>query len=345
MLDLLSGSRLDLGAERGGTEQETSLCGVDRERATRKAEEALRIIGTPLFLACSRTETLTQAAELGIGALVMGFAGPEAIAGMRQPYDAAIAARTDARRVGSRGQRFSAQSIGHWYGGAGVPDEAVVEGGDEATRMREAAEQAVARLHEQDIPVPPTSTTTFNADHAYGTADDALSAAFPDLGDTVTDAVEARRVLAASPAHRKPPPPSEPWWTASPPRAARSAENPAPSSPQGTAAAEGYLMLDAAQDPASFRENPTGCFPTAAHLRRSWRYLDPDGDGAHPLASPLRAADLPVTGRHWPSMFHGYPGFPTPPPEADEALNDVAEAIASTVKDRKNSGEGRGGAG
>lgn len=75
-------------------------------------------------------------------------------------------------------------------------------------------------------------------------------------------------------------------------------------------------MLDAAQDPASFRENPTGCFPTAAHLRRSWQYLDPDGDGAHPLASPLRAADLPVTGRHWPSMFHGYPGFPTPPPRS-----------------------------
>lgn len=43
--------------------------------------------------------------------------------------------------------------------------------------------------------------------------------------------------------------------------------------------------------------------------------------------------------------FHGYPGFPTLLPEADETLNDVAEAIASTVKDRKNSGEGRGGAG
>ncbi|MEU7647745.1 hypothetical protein [Streptomyces huasconensis] len=72
--------------------------------------------------------------------------------------------------------------------------------------MREAAEQAVARLHEHDIPVRPTATATFNADHAYGTADGALSAAFPDLGGTVTDAVEARRVLAASPAHRKPPP-------------------------------------------------------------------------------------------------------------------------------------------
>ncbi|MET9547194.1 LLM class flavin-dependent oxidoreductase [Streptomyces sp. NPDC006627] len=232
MLDLLSGGRLDLGAGRGGTEQETSLCGVDKERTAQEVEEALRIIGKawekdelehhgelldigphpilprpkqtphpPLFLACSRTETLTQAAELGIGALVMGFAGPGAIAGMRQAYDAAIEARTGARlvssvvndhfsvlcptivlddretarRVGIRGQRFFAQSIGHWYGGAGVPDEAVVEGVDEAARMREAAEQVVARLHEHNIPVRPTSTATFNADHAYGTADDAIA--------------------------------------------------------------------------------------------------------------------------------------------------------------------------
>ncbi|MGW7070397.1 LLM class flavin-dependent oxidoreductase [Streptomyces sp. NPDC054855] len=232
MLDLLSGGRLDLGAGRGGTLQETSLCGVDKERTTQEVEEALQIIGKawaseelehhgalldidphpilprprqtphpPLFLACSRTETLTQAAELGIGALVMGFAGPESIAEMRAAYDTAIAGRGDARlvsgvvndhfsvlcptivlddreaarRVGIRGQRFFAQSIGHWYGGAGVPDEAVVEGADEAAAMREAAEQVVARLHEHDIPVRPTSTATFNADHAYGTADDAIA--------------------------------------------------------------------------------------------------------------------------------------------------------------------------
>ncbi|MET9514258.1 LLM class flavin-dependent oxidoreductase [Streptomyces sp. NPDC002994] len=232
MLDLLCGGRLDLGAGRGGTEQETSLCGVDRDRTTQEVEEALRIIGKawqedeleyhgelidiaphpilprpqqtphpPLFLACSRTETLAQAAELGVGALVMGFAGPESIAQMRTAYDAALAARTpdrfvstavndhfsvlcptivlddreQARRVGTRGQRFFAQSIGHWYGGAGIPDEAVVEGADEAAEMRRAAEQVVARLHEHSIPVRPAATATFNADHAYGTADDAIA--------------------------------------------------------------------------------------------------------------------------------------------------------------------------
>ncbi|HEY9374335.1 LLM class flavin-dependent oxidoreductase [Streptomyces sp.] len=232
MLDLLSGGRLDLGAGRGGTVQETSLCGVDRDRTAQEVEEALRIIGKawqeeeleyhgelisidphpilprpsqtphpPLFLACSRAETLAQAAELGIGALVMGFAGPESIREMRAVYDAARAARTgdrfvstvvndhfsvlcptivlddpeEARRVGIRGQRFFAQSIGHWYGGAGVPDEAVVAGADEAAAMRQAAEQVVARLNEQRIPVKPTATATFNADHAYGSADDAIA--------------------------------------------------------------------------------------------------------------------------------------------------------------------------
>ncbi|MCB5166687.1 LLM class flavin-dependent oxidoreductase [Streptomyces bambusae] len=232
MLDLLSGGRLDLGAGRGGTRQETSLCGVDPDRTTQEVEEALRIIGKswqqdelehhgelldigphpilprpvqrphpPLFLACSRTETLVQAAELGVGALVMGFAGPESIAAMRTAYDAAVAARDgsrfvstavndhfsvlcptivlddreQARRTGIRGQRFFAQSIGHWYGGAGIPDEAVVPGADEAAELHRAAEQVVARLHEQDIPVRPTATATFHADHAYGTADDAIA--------------------------------------------------------------------------------------------------------------------------------------------------------------------------
>ncbi|MGW8376023.1 LLM class flavin-dependent oxidoreductase [Streptomyces sp. ODS28] len=231
-LDLLSGGRLDLGAGRGGTLQETSLCGVDRERTAQEVEEALRIIGAawqkdelehhgdlldidphpvlprpaqaphpPLYLACSRAETLRQAAELGVGALVMGFAGPDSVAEMRTAYDAARDGRgadrfvstevndhfsvlcptivlddaERARQVGVRGQRFFAQAISHWYGGGGVPDEAVVEGADEAEEMRKAAEQVTARLHEQNIPVSANSTATFRAEHAYGGAEDAIA--------------------------------------------------------------------------------------------------------------------------------------------------------------------------
>ncbi|WP_418361435.1 hypothetical protein [Streptomyces gilvosporeus] len=42
---------------------------------------------------------LRQVADLGLGALVRGFAGPEAIAGMREAYDAARTARTGERLV------------------------------------------------------------------------------------------------------------------------------------------------------------------------------------------------------------------------------------------------------
>ena len=45
MLDILSGGRLDLGAGRGATLQEMSLCGVDPDRTYDEVEEALRMIG------------------------------------------------------------------------------------------------------------------------------------------------------------------------------------------------------------------------------------------------------------------------------------------------------------
>src|SRR4029079_15803050 len=45
MLDNLSGGRLALGAGRGATVQETSLCGVDPARTKDEVEEALRMIG------------------------------------------------------------------------------------------------------------------------------------------------------------------------------------------------------------------------------------------------------------------------------------------------------------
>jgi alkanesulfonate monooxygenase SsuD/methylene tetrahydromethanopterin reductase-like flavin-dependent oxidoreductase (luciferase family) len=178
MLDVLAGGRLDLGAGRGGTKQETSLCGVDADRTRDEVEEALRIIGQawqgnelewhgslldidplpilprpvqaphpPLYLACTRSDTVTLAAEYGIGALVLGFAGVEEVAELRGVYDQAIADRTGERfvstavndhfsalcptivlddrdkamQIGARGQRFFAQSIKHWYGAGPVP--------------------------------------------------------------------------------------------------------------------------------------------------------------------------------------------------------------------------------
>ncbi|MGH3521147.1 MAG: alpha/beta hydrolase [Haloechinothrix sp.] len=53
-----------------------------------------------------------------------------------------------------------------------------------------------------------------------------------------------------------------------------------------------YPALDHAQDTVSYQDNAHGYFVTADHLRWYWeQYLGDEGDGKHPYASPLRAAD------------------------------------------------------
>ncbi|MHB1584601.1 MAG: LLM class flavin-dependent oxidoreductase [Acidimicrobiales bacterium] len=136
MLDIISGGRLDLGAGRGGTQQEMSLCNVDPDRTVAEVREALRIIGhiwledefswhsdlldieapagatahrvvprpvqephPPLFLACTHADTVRTAAEYGVGALAFGFAGVDHVASLRKMYDESAAARTEATMV------------------------------------------------------------------------------------------------------------------------------------------------------------------------------------------------------------------------------------------------------
>ncbi|MET3982894.1 alpha/beta hydrolase [Streptomyces sp. PvR034] len=138
-----------------------------------------------------------------------------------------------------------------------------------------------------------------------------------------------------------------------------------------------YPALDAAQDTASVRRNAEGYFLTATHLRWFWeQYLGSGGDGADPLASPLRAdlTGLPpahvVTAGcdplcdegaayvralreagtsahedHHPGMFHGFLGLVDLLPAARRALDGVGEAIARTVSSGKNCGVDGGGAG
>jgi hypothetical protein len=131
---------------------------------------------------------------------VLGFAGAEDVRQMRKVYDDAIAARTgerfvstevndhfsalcptivlddaaEAYRIGTRGQRFFAESIAHWYGDGPLPAEDT-EDVDNAAEMSHRAEQLVAKLHEADIPARPSATGTFNTDHAYGDADTAIA--------------------------------------------------------------------------------------------------------------------------------------------------------------------------
>ncbi|MFD3761956.1 LLM class flavin-dependent oxidoreductase [Streptomyces sp. NPDC058622] len=233
MLDVLSGGRVDVGAGRGATRQEMSMFGVRPQDTRPQTEEALRIFAAawrepefewhgsldigpgailprpvqephpPLFMACSQHESLGLAAELGIGALVMGFSGADDVRAMRTVYDEAIAARDGGRfvsteandhfsalcptivlddaeralRLGTRGQRFFAESIAHWYGGGPAPtgyaEDAPAEEHVEA--LAKGREELVAKLHEANIPARPVDTGTFNADHAYGSAETAVA--------------------------------------------------------------------------------------------------------------------------------------------------------------------------
>ena len=171
-LDILSGGRLHVGFGKGGTQQEAGAFGHVRADIPPLVDEAMRLIprywteelvehkGTfledipvrpvhpkplqdphpPLYMACTQNHTLVDAGSRGIGALVLGFGGPEQVAEKHAIYRAAFAERDPeeqvglrptehfaalcpavvlddgplARRLGTRGQRFFMESIGHW---------------------------------------------------------------------------------------------------------------------------------------------------------------------------------------------------------------------------------------
>jgi alkanesulfonate monooxygenase SsuD/methylene tetrahydromethanopterin reductase-like flavin-dependent oxidoreductase (luciferase family) len=229
MLDILSDGRLDLGAGRGATKQEMSAFGVENEDTYPQVEESLRMISNlwrddlfewdgmlkvsphpilprpvqdphpPLFMACTKRDTVTLAAEYGIGALVMGFNGADDVAELNAIYRKAIADRTGERfvsdhandhfsalcpaivlddreeafKVGARAQRFFAESITHWYAHGAEPAQDTYDD-DNIAEIEKSKDRFVAQLHEANIPVNPNTTSTYRIDHAYGDSADAI---------------------------------------------------------------------------------------------------------------------------------------------------------------------------
>ena len=229
MLDALSGGRLDVGAGRGATQMEMSGFGVDADETYAQVEEALRILSNcfrteqfewkglldipkrmvvprpkqlphpPLYMACTKHDTVQLAAELGIGALVLGFSGVEEIRAMREIYSETIEKRSDARfvsdhpndhfsalcpslvlddreeafQIGAKGQKFFAEAIMHWNLGTPAPT-AVPDGVDVRDAVESSRQNVVAKISEMNIPVTANSTSTFNIEHAYGDKDDAI---------------------------------------------------------------------------------------------------------------------------------------------------------------------------
>lgn len=232
-LDILSKGRLHFGMGKGGTQQEAGTFGYDLAELQPMIDESMYLIpkimvqdeiehqGTfitiprrpihpkpyqdphpPLYMACTREATLVAAGSRGIGALVLGFSGPDEIAkknaiyreafASRKPEDqvgfrptehlAALCAATvledreQARKIGLRGQRFFAEAIAHWYQGGPAPtvDEALTAEQQEEI-LAEEKKQVVAYLSEERIPIGDEHLSNYTvAQDAYGTPEDCI---------------------------------------------------------------------------------------------------------------------------------------------------------------------------
>jgi alkanesulfonate monooxygenase SsuD/methylene tetrahydromethanopterin reductase-like flavin-dependent oxidoreductase (luciferase family) len=120
-LDILSGGRVHFGMGKGATQQEAGTFGYELEALPPMIDEAMRLIPRffveevvehhgefidvpprpvhpkplqdphpPLYQACTNTATLVDAGGRGIGALVLGFGGPDEVAAKNDVYRAAF---------------------------------------------------------------------------------------------------------------------------------------------------------------------------------------------------------------------------------------------------------------
>ena len=74
---------------------------------------------------------------------------------------------------GARAQRFFAEAIMHWNLGTPPPNPGT-DDEDTALLIDQAKGNVVARMSEMQIPLSPNATSTFNIEHAYGNAEDAI---------------------------------------------------------------------------------------------------------------------------------------------------------------------------
>ena len=148
----------------------------------------------PLYVAATRDETLDVAGRLGIGALCLGFGGPEDILRKRIRYDRAIAARGDgpiaglvpthhlsalcpavvledrelARAIGVRGQRFFVDALNHAYAGAEEPRSDV--------DLTQAAQARLSQeVVEADLASPGNDPAAAGIRRAFGGVEDATA--------------------------------------------------------------------------------------------------------------------------------------------------------------------------
>ncbi|MES1246081.1 MAG: LLM class flavin-dependent oxidoreductase [Actinomycetota bacterium] len=237
MLDILSNGRLDVGFGKGSTDQELDAFGVDKDRAYDEVLESISIIPKmwqqevfehhselldipsrrilpkpvqdphpPMFLACTRSEMFEYAGAHGLGALALGFAGPDDVAIKNGLYRNAIANRNEddvhgafandklvalcpaivledreeAQRIGFRGQRFFVESIAQWKGGP-PPNPDTYDLDNEAALLAMQEATLKAKFGSEDIKsisideIRSSGLQRYNVNQAYGNPDDAIA--------------------------------------------------------------------------------------------------------------------------------------------------------------------------
>ena len=225
-LDILSKGRVHFGVGKGGTQQEAGTFGYDLAELQPMIDESMYLIPKmfvqdeiehtgkyiqiprrpihpkpyqdphpPMYLACTNTDTLTRAGGRGLGALVLGFGGPEEVAKKNAVYRAAWASRNPAdqvgyrpiqhlaalcpaivlddgataRKIGVRGQRYFMESLAYWYSGGERPDHTKWQ--DDLTQSTTGEMVIKSRWASEEITVDfsDSSMALMNPNHAYGT--------------------------------------------------------------------------------------------------------------------------------------------------------------------------------
>jgi alkanesulfonate monooxygenase SsuD/methylene tetrahydromethanopterin reductase-like flavin-dependent oxidoreductase (luciferase family) len=230
-LDILSRGRVHFGVGKGGTQQESGTFGYNLDDLPEQIDESMYLIPKimveeeiehdgkwikiprrpihpkplqephpPMYLACTNTETLTRAGGRGMGALVLGFGGPEEIAKKNAVYREAFRNRKaedqvgyrpnehlavlcpamvladgqQARKIGIRGQRFFTESLAYWYSGGPKPDWEAWEDDTITTTTGETIIKTRWASEELVVDFSDSSLSMMNPNHAYGTVSDCI---------------------------------------------------------------------------------------------------------------------------------------------------------------------------
>jgi alkanesulfonate monooxygenase SsuD/methylene tetrahydromethanopterin reductase-like flavin-dependent oxidoreductase (luciferase family) len=150
-----------------------------------------------MYMATTRPDSLKVAGSRGLGALVLGFGGPDDVAQKNAIYREAYRTRKAedqvgfrpiehlaalcpavvlddkdrARRIGLRGQRFFVESLAHWYNNGPPP---CIDDLDATAHEEALQKMSTARLSAETITTGNTYVSSSVAEDAYGNVDNCI---------------------------------------------------------------------------------------------------------------------------------------------------------------------------